>query len=85
VTPCTQGPPKTNFHFTGFPTNQLISVPIVTNRAPGKEAVRRCLEDALTMENGKDWRSALACQVRKSLVTVEKVARKKRKKRVLAI
>jgi hypothetical protein len=29
----------------------------------GKEDVRRCLEDALTMENGNDWRSALACQV----------------------
>ena len=29
----------------------------------GKEAVRRCLEDALTKENGDDWRNALACQV----------------------
>lgn len=29
----------------------------------GKDAVRRCLEDALTLENGIDWRSSLACQV----------------------
>ncbi len=35
----------------------------------GKETVRRCLEDALTMENGNDWRSAMACQVAEELVT----------------